>query len=189
MPRAASGVPLRKKKVGSAEQEQAAEPRFLVVGFVRAPHGVRGELRVQVLTDFPDRFSPKSEVWLGDPPERHIVLKARFQKDDVLLQLDGLDDRNSVERFRGSELLAPDDRAMPLPENTYYIHEIVGLEVWTDAGDRLGKVVEVLSLPANDVYVVDSPQGDILLPAIADVVLNIDLAAGRMTVHLLPGLV
>ena len=189
MPGPASGVPPRKKKVGSAEQDQAAEPRFLVIGRVRTPHGVRGEIRVQLLTDFHDRFSPESEVWLGDPPERHVVQKARFDKDDVLLKLDGMDDRNSVEGLRGFDVLASEGVAMPLPANTYLVRDIVGLEVWTDAGENLGKVAEVLSLPANDVYVVDSQHGEILLPAIADVILNVDVSAGRMTVHLLPGLV
>lgn len=189
MPRPAGGAPLRKKKVGSAEQNRAAEPRFLVIGRIRAPHGVRGELRVQVLTDLRDRFSPQFEVWFGDPPERHVVQRARFDKDDVLLKFEGLDDRNSVEHFRGFDLLASADLAVPLPANSYLVRDIVGLEVWTDAGDNLGKIAEVLSLPANDVYVVDSPQGEILLPAIADVVLNVDVSAGRMTVHLLPGLV
>ena len=189
MPRPASGGPLRDRNVGSAGQDRSAEPRFLVVGYVRAPHGVRGDLRVQVLTDFPERFSPGAEIWLGQPPERHVVQEARMEEDQTLVKLVGLNDRNSVERFRGAYVLIPREKAMSLPEDTYYIHDIVGLEVWTDAGERLGIVAEVMELPANDVYVVDSPQGEILLPAIADVVLRVDLAAGRMTVHLLPGLV
>jgi 16S rRNA processing protein RimM len=189
MPRPASGVPLRDRNVGSAGQDGSAEPRFLVVGHVRAPHGVHGDLRVQILTDFPERFSPDAEIWLGLPPERHIVQRVRMEQDQALITLAGLNDRDSVERFRGTAVLIPREQAMPLPEDTYYIHDIVGLEVWTDAGERLGTVSEVMELPANDVYVVDSPQGEILLPAIADVVLSIDLPAGRMTVHLLPGLV
>jgi len=188
MPRPASGDPPRNESIGSAGQ-RSAEPRFLVIGHVGAPHGVRGELRIQVLTDFPERFSPGSEIWLGRPPERRVVQRARIENDQAHVKLVGLDDRNSVERFRNSEVLIPRERAMPLPEDTYYIHDIVGLEVWSDDGERLGTIAEVMELPANDVYVVDSPQGEILLPAIADVILSVDLESHRMTVHLLPGLV
>ncbi len=174
---------------GSAESHLPAEPRFLIVGQVRAPHGVRGEVRVQILTDFPERFRQGAEVWIGPEPRPYTIQQARFHEGDVLIKLVGLDDRDAVESFRGAEVSVPAEHAMPLPEDTFYVHQIVGLHVWTDEGERLGTVTEVLSLPANDVYVVDTAQGEVWLPAIADVVLNIDLEQRRMTVHLLPGLV
>jgi 16S rRNA processing protein RimM len=189
MPKPAGGDPLRDETIGSAGQKHSAEPRFLAVGYVRAPHGVRGDVRVQVLTDFPERFSPGSELWMGQPPERHVVERARLEGDQAIVKFAGFDDRDSAERFRDSDVLIPQEEAMPLPEGTYYIHEIVGLEVWSDEGERLGTVSEVLELPANDVYVVDGPKGEILLPATAEVILRVDLDAGRMTVHVLPGLV
>lgn len=174
---------------GSAESHLPAEPRFLIVGRVRAPHGVRGEVRVQILTDFPERFRQGAELWIGPEPRPYTVEKARFHEGDVLLKFVGLDDRNAVEALRGAEVTVPVECAMPLPEDTFYVHQIVGLDVWTDAGERLGVVSEVLSLPANDVYVVDTPQGEVWLPAIADVILRVDLEQRQMTVHLLTGLV
>lgn len=188
MPGGASRRPPRDEN-GSAERDPQAEPRFLIVGQVRAPHGVRGEVRVQVLTDFPERFRPGAEIWVGPERRRYTIQKARFDEGDALIKLAGLDDRNAVEMLRGAEVSVPVEQAMPLPDGTFYVHQIVGLRVWTDAGEPLGTVSDVLSLPANDVYVVDTPQGEVWLPAIADVVLSIDLAQGRMTVHLLPGLV
>lgn len=174
---------------GSAEQDLPAEPRFLIVGQVRAPHGVRGEVRVQILTDFPERFRQGADVWIGPEPRRYVIQKARFHEGDVLIKLVGLDDRNAVESLRGAEVSVPVEQAMPLPEGTFYVHQIIGLDVWTEEGERLGKITEVLSLPANDIYVVNAAQDEIWLPAIADVVLDIDLERRRMTVHLMPGLV
>jgi len=187
MPDLADGQSLRDAN-GSAERDLPAEPRFLIVGQVRAPHGVRGELRVQVLTDFPERFRQGAEIWIGPEPRRYTIQNARFYKGDVVIKLVGLDDRNAVEMLRGAEISVPTEQAMPLPADTFYVHQIVGLQVWTDAGQRLGVVSEVLSLPANDVYVVDTAEGEVWLPAIADVILGIDLEQGRMTVHLIPGL-
>mgnify|MGYP005843099463 CR=1 FL=1 len=187
MPQRARSRPPRDED-GSAESHVPAEPRFLIVGQVRAPHGVRGEVRVQILTDFPERFRQGAEVWIGPEPRPYTIENARFHEGDILLKLVSLDDRNAVEALRGAEVTVPMEQAMPLPEDTFYAHQIVGLDVWTDAGDRLGVVSEVLSLPANDVYVVDTPQGEVWLPAIADVILCIDLEQQRMIVHLLPGL-
>lgn len=187
MPQRTRG-PSPRDKNGSAQRDPQAEPRFLIVGQVRAPHGVRGEVRVQILTDYPERFCQGAAVWIGPERLRHTIQKARFHEGDVLLKFVGLDTRNAVESFRGAEVSVPVEQAMPLPDGTFYVHQIVGLDVWTDEGERLGPVVEVLSLPANDVYVVQTAHGEAWLPAIADVVLDINLAQGRMTVHLLPGL-
>ena len=188
MPRREKQASPNDESHGSAGREKSAEPRFLVVGRVSAPHGIRGELRVQVQTDFPERFHEGAEIWMGDPAEPFTVEKSRFLNDEAWVKLAGLNDRNAVEQFRGLDVLIPMEQAVALPEDAYYAHQIVGLEVWTDTGEHLGTVSNVLALPANDVYVVDSPQGEIWLPAIADVVLAIDLGGGRMTVHLQPGL-
>ena len=173
---------------GSAGEEEAAEPRFLVVGRVRAPRGVQGELRIRILTDFPERFGEQSELWIGSPPRPVVVQRSRIRGDEAWVKLVGFDDRNAVEVFRGSDALVPLEQAMPLPEGTFYIHEIVGLEVWTDEGERLGIVTDVHSLPANDVYVVDTGKAEVWLPAIEDVILEISPDQGRMVVHLLEGL-
>lgn len=182
------GRPLRDEN-GSVGRDLPTEPRFLLVGLVRAPHGVRGEVRVQILTDFPERFQKGAEICIGPEHHRYTIQKVRFHEGDALIKLVGLDDRNAVEMLRGAEVSVPVEYAMPLPEGTFYVHQIVGLQVWTDTGEPLGKVSEVISLPANDVYVVGTREGEVWLPAISDVILDIDLAHGRMIVHLLPGLV
>ncbi len=188
MPKRKGDAPVPHRGHGSAGEGESAEPRFLVVGRVRAPHGVRGELRIRILTDFPERFQEQAELWMGTPPQLVVVQRARVRGNEAWVKLVGFDDRNAVEGFRGSDVLIPLEQAMPLPEDTYYIHEIVGLEVWTDEGERLGVVSDVLSLPANDVYVVDADETEIWLPAIEDVILEIDPEEGRMVVRLLPGL-
>jgi len=106
----------------------------------------------------------------------------------MLLKLGGCDDRNAAEGLRGLLVQVPVDDAVPLEEGEYYHFQIVGLRVETDAGELLGRVVEVLETGANDVYVVRGPRGEVLLPAVESVVDVLDPAAGRMVVHLLPGM-
>lgn len=117
------------------------------------------------------------------------VTGARAKGAGWILRLAGVDDRDEAEALRGAAILAPRaDLPEPAP-GEWWIDDLVGLEVVSDEGDTLGRLEEVLRLPANDVYVVRSDRGEILLPAIDDVIVAVDLGAGRMTVHLLPGLI
>ena len=168
---------------------------YFTVGIVVGTHGIRGEVKVLSKTDFPkQRFGPKSKLWLrreGEQPVLQVqVRSARPHKNVWLVSFEGYSNINQVESWRGMQLCVPEDELMPLPEGTYYIHELVGLEVYTDDQRYVGKLVEVLIPGANDVYVVRGPlqQKDVLIPAIADVVQEVDLNAGRMIVHLLPGM-
>ncbi|RME80729.1 MAG: 16S rRNA processing protein RimM [Caldilineae bacterium] len=161
---------------------------FMVVGRIRAPHGVRGELRVEVMTDFMERFAPGSRLFVEREEESRQVEAARPHKDVMLVKLEGLDRRSDVETLRGRYLLVPRGEAMPLPPDEYYEDELVGLRVETAAGEWLGEVVEVWWTDANEVYVLQGPYGEVLLPAIADVVREVDLEARKMIVTLLPGL-
>jgi 16S rRNA processing protein RimM len=145
----------------------------------------------EVLTDFPERFDTIKVVYLGGAlkAERWQVTATRWHKDRVLLTLQGCEDRTSAERLRGLLVQIPIEEAMPLPEDEYYPHELIGLDVVTVEGEELGRISEVLFTNANDVYVVIGPRGQILLPAIADVIDRIDLDAGQMLVTLMEGLV
>jgi 16S rRNA processing protein RimM len=107
----------------------------------------------------------------------------------LLLKLGGCDDRTAAELLRGMLVQVPAESAAPLESDEFYQFQIIGLAVETDTGQHLGKVVEVLETGANDVYVVRGPSGEVLLPAVDEVVREVDPASGRMVVHLLPGLV
>ncbi len=161
----------------------------LAVGYIVGAHGLRGEVRVELHTDFPDRFVPGLRVYLGEELEPIDVQHARPHQNQLLLLLDGIHNRAAAEELRGLWLFIPDEQAAPLEEDTYFVHDIIGLRVVTDDGRALGKITEVLITGANDVYVVqDASKREVLLPAIADVVRLVDLDAGEMTVTLLPGL-
>lgn len=169
------------------------EPRYLAVGRVSRPHGVRGELRVVLLTDYPGRLGQHAYFYLASPdsPEivrRYPVEKLRRHKEVLLLKLGGCDDRNGAEELRGQLVQIPTEEAVPLEEGEYYDFQLIGVKVEAESGESLGQVVEVLKTGANDVYVVRGSWGEVLLPAVKDVVLKLDIEARLMVVNLLPGL-
>ncbi|MBV9323736.1 MAG: 16S rRNA processing protein RimM [Chloroflexi bacterium] len=156
---------------------------------VLAPHGIRGELKCRIITDFPrQRFKRGNTVLLDGAT--HVVQSGRIQAQIVLLRLEDITDRTTAEKFRGKDILIPVDEAVRLPIGQFYWHQVIGLEVidlTTDAS--LGRVRDILETGANDVYVVKSDSGpEILIPAIRDVVKDIDPSLGRILVEPLPGM-
>ena len=125
---------------------------------------------------------------VGDSDELRCVERQRLHGDRVILKLAGIDDRTAAEAMRGALVRVPIEQAVELPPGSYFWHEIVGLRVQDTRGRALGTVAEVLATGSNDVYVVRSAEGELLLPAIKDVVRAIDREHGVMTVELIPGL-
>ena len=160
----------------------------MAIARVLKPWGVHGELKLEVLTSFPDQLGRLTRVYLGDEAVGHDVVRFRWNGHELLLQLVDVCDRNGAEPLRGQLVQIAREEAAPLQAGQFYEHQIVGLSVVTVDGQALGQVVEVLATGANDVYVVQGPRGEILLPARVEVVRAIDLDAGTMTVSLLPGL-
>ncbi len=161
---------------------------FLVVAQVLGPHGVRGELKCRLVTDFPDRFKRGTRVYVGSPPGEHRIAAARVSGRLVYLKIVGIGERATVDALRGSDVLVAVEDAMPLPEGQFYWRDVVGLRVEDTHGRHLGEVVDILATGANDVYVVRGDLGEILVPAIKDVVKAIAPAEGRMVVDPLPGM-
>jgi 16S rRNA processing protein RimM len=165
------------------------EPRegHIAVGRVVRPWGLRGDLKVEPLTDFPeDRFAPDAAVWL-DGVER-IVEHARSQKGALYVKLSGIEDASAAEAYRGLLLEVPESSLPPLEADAYYHHQLVGLRAGTVDGEELGVVTEVLATGGNPVLLVRGPTGEAALPFIDDVVKAVDLAAGTLTVELMEGL-
>ena len=178
---------------GGSGGARIPEPRYLAVGRILRPHGIRGELRVGILTNYPEWLGQHAYFYLASPdlPEiarRYPVEKLRRHKKVLLLKLGGCDDRNAAEELRGQLVQIPIEEAVPLEEGEYYYFQLIGVRVEAESGESLGQVVDVLETGANDVYVVRGPQGEVLLPAVKDVVLKLDLEARQMVVNLLPGL-
>lgn len=169
------------------------EPSHIIVGQVRRPHGIRGEVRVEILTDYPERLVEHEHLYLApsrapDDVERYPLEAVRPHKGILLMKLGGVDDRDAAEELRGMLVQVPFEEAVPLEEDEYYHFQLAGMDVETDDGEWLGRVAEVVGAGAHDVYVVRGPRGEVLLPAIEDVILELDTEARKMVVHLLPGM-
>lgn len=167
-------------------------PERLVVGRIIKPHGTRGEMLVEVLSDFPDRFAPGSGVEAGDPDgERRIPLTVSATRNDRgrnLVSFAEVADRDAAESLRGA-LLSIDRRdATPLGEGVYYEWQLDGLEVVDEDGRRLGTLARVLEGGGGDLWVVDTGEEEVLVPAVEEFVRRVDLEQGRIVVHVIPGL-
>ena len=172
---------------GSADN--SAEPRFLVIGRVLKPHGVRGEVRVEMHTDLPERYTWLDTVYVGKVQPRPVPVEGvRFHKSWVLLKLEGYDDREAAGTLRSEWIQIPEEQSIPLEEDEYFLFQLIDLEVYTEDGDYLGQIKEVLENKANNVFVVQGSSGEILIPDIDDVVLEIDFEAKRMLIYPLKGL-
>jgi 16S rRNA processing protein RimM len=159
----------------------------VVVGQVTGAWGIRGHLKVQPQTASPERFDQGSTLYLDGIPTR--VASMRPNKGGYVVLLESVPDRSAAELLRGAYLTIPERELVVLPENTFYHFQLVEMDVFTDEGEYLGRIAEIIETPGNDVYIVRKPnERDLLLPAIKDVVLNVDTESSRMTVHLLPGL-
>jgi 16S rRNA processing protein RimM len=170
-------------------------PPFLIIGRVLRPHGVRGELRVQMLSSDLQRLANLSHVLIGHDPNngktltRYEISNARRDRGYWLLSLANVTDRDMADRFRACYLCVPIEEASPLADDEIYIYQLIGLSVQTEFGEVLGNISEVLETGANDVYVVQGgPYGEILLPATHEVILAVLPEQNLLRVRLLPGL-
>lgn len=164
---------------------------LLQVGVITDTHGIRGEVKVFPTTDDPERFSYLKEVILDLGREKKVlhIAGVKYFKQFVILKFKEYNDINLVEPFRKKSLFVTRENAVPLEEDEYFIADLIGLKVVTDEGETLGELTDVLQTGANDVYEVKTEDGkELLLPAIKDCILGVDLENGVMTVHVLKGL-
>ena len=171
---------------------------FLTVARVVRAHGTAGELACEIITEFPQRFRRTRTVYLAGPggdvqaPRRHAVQRARIARRgsgaQLLLKLEGIDDRDAAEGLRDALVQVPETEAWKLPRGRFYWHQIIGLRAVTVEGRELGTVKQILETGANDVYVVQTARGELLVPAIKDVVKEIAPDRGVIVLELLPGM-
>ena len=160
----------------------------IIVGRVLSPHGIKGQLKVEVLSDFPDRFAPSARLWSEALNGAVVVESAFWHGETLLLSLQGINDRDAAGKLAGSYLLIDKSQLNPLPPGRYYHFQLLGLQV-RQGGELLGTVGEVLPYTANDIYVVRREGGgELLLPALKSVVKRINLELGVMEVELPEGL-
>ncbi|MBZ0299642.1 MAG: ribosome maturation factor RimM [Anaerolineae bacterium] len=171
-----------------------SRPRYLLLGEILRPHGVRGELRMRILTDYPERIAKLENVYIGesastDSPVPYVVQHMRRHQDYGLLKLKGIDDRDQADRLRELKVMVAIEEAVPLEEGEFYLFELIGLEVRTTEGEILGRLTEVLETGANDVYIVESARyGELLIPVTDETILKTDIDQGFVLVRLPDGL-
>ena len=164
---------------------------LLQVGIITSTHGVRGEVKVYPTTDDPRRFRRLKEVVLDTGKEKmNLEIEGvKFFKQFVILKFKGLDNINDIEKYRQKSLYVTRKNAVRLQRDEYFIADLIGLKVQDEDGKELGTVKDVIETGANDVYVVEMTDGkELLLPAIKQCILNVDLEQQTMTVHVLDGL-
>lgn len=164
---------------------------YLRVGVIASTHGLKGEVKVFPTTDDPERFRDLKQVFLdtGNEYKSLNVAGVKFFKNQVILRFREFNDINEIEQYKGKDLLVTRDQAVPLKENENFITDLIDMEVYTDEDKRLGILTDVLQTGANDVYVVETDEGkEVLIPAIPSCILEVNVEAARMTVHILEGL-
>lgn len=165
--------------------------QFLQVGVISSTHGIRGEVKVFPTTDDPLRFKKLKKVLLDTGREQLEleVQSVKFFKQFVIVKFKGIDNINDIEKYKGKGLFVPREDAVPLDEDEYYIADLIGMEVVTDEGE-FGILRDVMETGANEVYIIDSKEhGEVLIPAIRDCILDVDVENRRMKIRLMDGLI
>lgn len=162
------------------------------VGVISSTHGVRGEVKVYPTTDDVKRFKKLKEVILDTGREQKLleIETVKFFKQFVILKFKGIDSINDIEKYKGKSLLVDREHAVKLKKDEYFIADMIGMRVVTEAGQAFGTLKEVIETGANDVYIIDTKEhGEVLVPAIKQCILDVDIENSTMCIHLLEGLV
>ncbi len=164
---------------------QTGEPVYLTIGKLRRTHGVRGEIIMDALTDFPETITTGMTVYIGAHHKQQIISSVRPADKTLLIAFEGFDDCDKVGIFRNQFVFIKTKDAAPLEEGKFYHHEVIGMEVIDENGAHIGKISEIINTGANDVYVIQPESGvEILIPAIKSIVLEIDKNTGKMRVRI-----
>ncbi len=164
---------------------------LITIGKAIKPFGVKGEMKIEPLTDFPERFTKLHRVHLVSPAGKEIaceVRSVRYAGGTPYLLFSGYDSPEKAKTLNGWFLKVPEEETVPLPEGSYYWFEIVGMEVLSESGEKLGTIVEVFETGSNDVYVMKQGRKEVYIPATKEIIKQVDRKAKRMVIHLMDGL-
>jgi 16S rRNA processing protein RimM len=161
-------------------------PEYITIGRVLGSWGNKGKLKVKIITDFPGRFEPGSEVLIGREP---VVIEDKdWRRGNLIIKIESLDSIEQARRHLGQPIEIHRSRLNLLPEGQYYLFQVIGLAVYSTRGDLLGRVAEVITTEGSDIYVVRGQCGEVLVPAIEDIVTSIDIDRGIITIEPVDGL-
>jgi len=170
------------------------QPTYLLIGEVLRPHGVAGEVRVRVLTDYPERIAELEHIYLGTSPtsrkiKQHKLEGLRMHKGYALIKVAKITNRDLADRLRGLSVMVHIDDAIPLEDDEIYLYQLIGMRVTTTDGLDLGKITDVIETGANDVYIVNGGRfGEVLVPITDETLIETDDETGIITVKLPDGL-
>jgi len=164
---------------------------LITIGKARKTFGVKGEIKIEPMTDHPERFKDLRRVYLTSPHGEEkacVVMSVRYMNGDPVLLLKGYDTPEKARLLNGWLVQIPREEAVPLPEGQYYWFELIGMEVESDAGEKLGTITDIFETGSNDVYVMKAGKKEIYLPATREVVRLIDRTTKKMVIHVTEGL-
>ncbi len=159
---------------------------YITIGRILTTWGIEGNLKVKPETDFPQRFARGARVYIRRQPM--TISASEWHGAGLAIKLETINSLESARKLRGEAVEIQHDQIHPLPEGQYYHFQLIGLEVRTTRGELLGNITEILSAVSNDTYIVNGEKGEILIPAIEDVVKSIDLKEGRLVIEPIAGL-
>ena len=166
--------------------------KYLEIGQIVNTFGIKGMVKIKPFTDDIKRFDKLETIYIENKKgkKEYRIEEVKYHKNMVLMKLQGIDTKEQADLLRQSYLLVDREKEEPLEEGVYYIVDLIGLEVYTDQEQFLGKVEDIFNTGSNDVYVVKDELGkQILLPGIPEVLQKVDLEKGKIIVHLIPGLI
>lgn len=164
---------------------------LITIGKAAKPFGVKGEMKIEPMTDFPERFKDLGRVYLVSPAGKEIVCEVksvRYAGEALLIVFEGYDSPEKARALNGWFVKVPREEVVPLPEGRYYRYELIGMEVLSEGGEKLGAIVDIFETGSNDVYVMKRGSQEVYLPATKEVIKRIDRKAKQMVIHLMDGL-
>jgi len=165
---------------------------LITVGRILRPHGIRGEVKVVPSTDWPDRYNELSSLCLALPDGEKKWIKieqVRVQQNSVILKLSGFENRSQADTLRSVEICVREKELPSLPEGHYYIHDLVGMNVRTVLGKIIGSVIDVIQMPAQDIYIVDADGKEVMIPAVKEFIKRIDIQKREIWIDPIEGLI
>ena len=164
---------------------------MLAVGRISKSVGLRGEVRIALLTDDPKRFDGLQTVWIGNDEasaERHTISASRIERSSVVLKLSEIGSRTAADAQQGKYVFVEGRDAVKPKKGSYFIHDLIGMKVLTDEGRHVGAVRDVMHLPANDIWIVMNGMKELLIPAVKEVVVSVDDKRREIVIHAVEGL-
>jgi 16S rRNA processing protein RimM len=164
---------------------------LIAIGRILKPIGTRGEVKIEPFTDDLQRFLKLKSVWIGKDEglaREFFIFSNRIEATYIVIQIEGIKTINEAESLRSDFIFVPEEERIALKQGTYFIDDVIGCEVFTEEQFRVGMVIDLLKSPADDIWVVQNKNNEILIPAVREIIRKVDIKAKKITIHAIEGL-